>query len=115
DGSHLDDAIQRSGQARRGLDDLATGSPGQKPIHPQYVARVLDEVAADDAVFSCDVGTPTVWAARYLRMNGKRRLLGSFVHGSMANSLPQAIGAQASHPGRQVITLSGDGGIAMLL
>jgi pyruvate dehydrogenase (quinone) len=66
-------------------------------------------------VFACDVGTPAVWAARYLRMNGKRRLLGSFNHGSMANALPQAIGAQASYPGRQVITLSGDGGLAMLL
>ncbi|HUL05277.1 MAG TPA: thiamine pyrophosphate-dependent enzyme, partial [Candidatus Acidoferrum sp.] len=72
-------------------------------------------VAADDAIFTCDVGTPTIWAARYLTMNGKRRLMGSFSHGSMANALPQAIGAQLSHPGRQVITLSGDGGLAMLL
>jgi len=74
--------------------------------------KILDELAAEDAVFSCDVGTPTIWAARYLRMNGKRRLLGSFTHGSMANALPQAVGAQASHPGRQVISLSGDGGLA---
>ncbi len=66
-------------------------------------------------MFTCDVGTPTIWAARYLRMNGKRRLLGSFSHGSMANALPQAIGAQAAFPGRQVISLSGDGGLAMLL
>jgi pyruvate dehydrogenase (quinone) len=91
------------------------GEPGRTPIHPQYVAKVLDELAAEDAVFTCDVGTPTVWAARYLHMNGKRRLLGSFSHGSMANALPQAIGVQASHPGRQVITLSGDGGLSMLL
>src|SRR6202020_2688973 len=77
--------------------------------------RTLDELASDDAIISCDVGTPTIWAARYLTMNGKRRLLGSFNHGSMANALPQAIGIQASHPGRQVITLSGDGGLAMLL
>jgi pyruvate dehydrogenase (quinone) len=76
---------------------------------------VLNEVAAEDAIFSCDVGTPTIWAARYLTMNGKRRLLGSFNHGSMGNALPQAIGAQLSHPDRQVITLSGDGGLAMLL
>src|SRR6202044_1941202 len=81
----------------------------------QYVARMIDEVAAEDAIFSCDVGTPTIWAARYLKMNGKRRLLGSFNHGSMANALPQAIGAQLEFPDRQVITLSGDGGIAMLL
>jgi pyruvate dehydrogenase (quinone) len=115
DQAHLDAAIQHYQTARKGLDDLATGEPGRKPIHPQYVAKVLDEVAAPDAIFSCDVGTPTIWAARYLTMNGKRRLLGSFSHGSMANALPQAIGAQVSHPGRQVITLSGDGGIAMLM
>jgi pyruvate dehydrogenase (quinone) len=85
------------------------------PIHPQYVAKLVNDVASDDAIVTCDVGTPTVWAARYLRMNGKRRLLGSFVHGSMANALPQAIGAQAALPDRQVISLSGDGGVAMLL
>lgn len=113
--SHLKEACQHYQTARKGLDDLASGEPGRKPIHPQYVARVLDEVAAEDAIFSCDVGTPTLWAARYLRMNGKRRLLGSFTHGSMANALPQAIGAQLSHPDRQVITLSGDGGLGMLM
>jgi pyruvate dehydrogenase (quinone) len=81
--------------------------------HPQYVARVIDELAAPDAILTCDTGTPTIWAARYLTMNGQRRLLGSFNHGSMANALPQAIGAQASHPGRQVVALCGDGGLAM--
>jgi pyruvate dehydrogenase (quinone) len=115
DDAHLSASRKHYGEARKGLDDLATGGAGEKPIHPQYVAKVLDELAAEDAVFSCDVGTPTVWAARYLRMNGKRRLLGSFTHGSMANALPQAIGAQVSHPGRQVISLSGDGGLAMLM
>ena len=115
DRDHLDDAVKHYQSARQGLDDLATGEPGRKPIHPQYVARVLDELAAADAIFSCDVGTPTIWAARYLTMNGKRRLVGSFNHGSMANALPQAIGAQVSHQDRQVVTLSGDGGIAMLL
>ena len=84
-------------------------------MHPQYVAKVVDELASDDAIFSCDVGTPTVWAARYLTMNGKRRLLGSFNHGSRANALPQAIGAQLAFPGRQVVTFSGDGGLSMLL
>jgi pyruvate dehydrogenase (quinone) len=112
---HLDASVNHYKQARKGLDDLAVGEPGHTPIHPQYVARVLDEVASEDAVFICDVGTPTVWAARYLRMNGRRRLLGSFNHGSMANSVPQAIGAQVAFPGRQIITLSGDGGLAMLL
>jgi pyruvate dehydrogenase (quinone) len=115
DRSYLDTCLAHYRSARKGLDDLATGEAGRSPMHPQYVARMVDELAADDAVFSCDVGTPTVWAARYLHMNGKRRLLGSFTHGSMANALLQAIGVQASHPGRQVITLSGDGGLAMML
>src|SRR6266850_1829695 len=112
---HLKASLEHYQKARKGLDELATGESGRKPIHPQYVVRVLDELAAKDAIFSCDVGTPTVWAARYLTMNGQRRLLGSFNHGSMANALPQAIGAQVSHPRRQVISLSGDGGLAMLM
>ena len=112
---HLDASLDHYREARKGLDDLATGTPGQLPIHPQYVAKVLDELAAEDAIFSADVGTPVIWAARYLTMNGRRRLLGSFNHGSMANALPQAIGAQISHPGRQVVTLSGDGGVSMLV
>jgi pyruvate dehydrogenase (quinone) len=112
---HLEASLAHYRKARQGLDDLATGDPGVKPIHPQFVARVLDDMAAGDAVFTCDVGTPTVWAARYLTMNGRRRLLGSFTHGSMANALPQAIGAQLAYPERQVISMSGDGGLAMLL
>jgi pyruvate dehydrogenase (quinone) len=112
---HLNESLEHYRKTRSGLDELATGDSGKKPIHPQYVARVLDQLAAEDAIFACDVGTPTIWAARYLTMNGKRRLLGSFTHGSMANALPQAIGAQASYPGRQVITMSGDGGFAMLM
>lgn len=113
--THLNRSLEHYREARKGLDDLATGQPGRKPIHPQYVAKMLDELADKATIFTCDVGTPTIWAARYLRMNGKRRLLGSFNHGSMANALPQAIGAQVSHPGRQVIALSGDGGLAMLM
>ena len=111
---HLQRSLEHYRKARKGLDDLAVPTPDQ-PIHPQYLARILDETAPDDAIFCADVGTPVIWAARYLRMNGRRRLLGSFNHGSMANALPQAIGAAASHPGRAVITLSGDGGLAMLL
>jgi pyruvate dehydrogenase (quinone) len=112
---YLDACRKHYAETRKGLDDLAVGEPGRTPIHPQYIAKIVDELAADDAIFTCDVGTPTVWAARYLHMNGKRRLIGSFNHGSMANALPHAIGAQAAFPGRQVITLSGDGGLAMLL
>ena len=114
-GAHLQESVEHYRKARKGLDDLATPNSNKKPIHPQYVARVLDQLAAEDAIFTCDVGTPTIWAARYLTMNGKRRIIGSFNHGSMANALPQAIGAQTSHPGRQVISMSGDGGFAMLM
>jgi len=115
DRKHLDDSVAHYRRARAGLDDLARGTPGHKPIHPQYLARLLSEAAADDAVFTCDVGTPTIWAARYLVMNGRRRLLGSFVHGSMANAMAHAIGAQAAQPQRQVVSMSGDGGFAMLM
>lgn len=113
--AHLDAALADYREARKGLDDLAKGTPGQRPIHPQYLAKVLNEVASDDAIFTVDVGTPVIWAARYLRMNGRRRLLSSFNHGSMANALPQALGAQISHPGHQVVALSGDGGVSMLM
>jgi len=115
DRRHLDASLDHYREARKGLDDLATGNPGQLPIHPQYVAKVLNDLAAEDAIFAADVGTPVIWATRYLTMNGRRRLLGSFNHGSMANALPQTIGAQISHPGRQVVTLSGDGGVSMLM
>jgi pyruvate dehydrogenase (quinone) len=87
----------------------------QVPIHPEYVAAVLDEVAADDAVFTVDTGMCNVWAARYLTPNGRRRVIGSFRHGSMANALPHAIGAQFAYPGRQVVSMSGDGGLSMLM
>lgn len=115
DGAHLEEAQAHYKKARKELDDLADAKPGDTLIHPQYVTAVLDRLASEDAIFTCDVGTPTVWAARYLTMNGKRRLLGSFNHGSMANALPQAIGAQTAYPERQVVSMSGDGGLAMLM
>ncbi len=124
DSRHLDAALKHYAEAREDLDDLATGTPkrgwfglksGTGPIHPQYLTKLLSEAASEDAVFTADVGTPTIWAARYLKMNGRRRLLGSWVHGSMANAMAQGIGAQAAQPGRQVISLSGDGGFAMLM
>lgn len=101
--------------ARHALDELAVIKPDDHMIHPQALARLLSEHAAEDAIFTCDVGTQTAWAARYLKMNGKRRLLGSFNHGSMANAMLQAIGAQVSYPNRQVISMSGDGGFAMMM
>jgi pyruvate dehydrogenase (quinone) len=115
DRHHLEKSLDHYQEARQSLDELATGEAGDTSMHPQYVARLLNEQAAEDAIFTCDVGTPTIWAARYLRMNGQRRLIGSFNHGSMANAMPQAFGAQMVSPGRQVIALAGDGGFAMLM
>lgn len=115
DRSWLDGSLKHYAKAREGLDELAVGKPGRKPIHPQYLTKLLSEAAADDAVFTADVGTPTIWAARYLKMNGRRRLLGSWVHGSMANAMVQGIGVQATAPGREVIALCGDGGFSMLM
>jgi pyruvate dehydrogenase (quinone) len=111
---HLRASVEHYAEARAALDKLADGKPGGR-LHPQHVVRVLSERASEDAVFTADVGLPTVWSARYLAMNGKRRLIGSFWHGSMANAMPHAIGAQAAFPGRQVISLSGDGGFTMLM
>jgi pyruvate dehydrogenase (quinone) len=115
DGTHLAQARQHYSKARKSLDDLAVGKPGKRMLHPQQVAKAISDQAAADAIFTCDVGLPTVWAARYLAMNGKRRLIGSFWHGSMANAMAQAIGAQATFPDRQVVSLSGDGGFTMLM
>jgi pyruvate dehydrogenase (quinone) len=115
DSGHLDGALADYRKARADLDALAESGPRSKIIHPQYVNRLVSELADDDAIFSCDVGTPVAWAARYLKMNGRRRLVGSFSHGSMANAMLQAIGAQATFPKRQVISLSGDGGFTMMM
>ena len=115
DTHHLDASRGTYARTRAQLDSLATGDRNRTPVLPEFLTRRIDALSADDAVFIADVGTPVIWAARYLTMNGHRRLLGSFNHGSMANAVPQAIGAQASHPGRQVVTLSGDGGLSMML
>jgi pyruvate dehydrogenase (quinone) len=98
DTGHLDQMTRHYRRARSRLDRLATDRGNTSPLHPQHVAATVDRLAADDTIFTVDVGTPCIWAARYLRMNGDRRLIGSFNHGSMANALPHAIGAQASHP-----------------
>src|SRR5262249_41635900 len=108
-------AQQHYAKSRRELDHLAKGTPGKGLVHPQQIAKAISDHAAADAIFTCDVGLPTVWAARYLGMTGRRRRLGSFWHGSRANAMAQAIGAQAAYPGRQVISLSGDGGFTMLM
>lgn len=116
DRGFLDEMLRRHERALRNVVEAYTGDVRQRtPIHPEYVADVLDEIAAEDAIFTVDTGMNNVWAARYLTPNGRRRVMGSFLHGTMANALPHAIGAQFAQPGRQVISMSGDGGLAMLL
>lgn len=116
DRSYLDRMLrEHSRKLHRVVEAYTTGIEHRTPIHPEYAASILDDVAADDAVFTVDTGMGNVWAARYLTPNGRRRMIGSFRHGSMANALPQAIGAQLAAPGRQVISISGDGGLAMLM
>jgi pyruvate dehydrogenase (quinone) len=116
DTAHLDQMVEHYRGARERFDHQAsTEHHARAGVHPQALTAAIDRIAAYDAVFLADVGTPMLWAARHLSMNGRRRLIGSFNHGTMANALPQALGVQASHPGRQVVTLSGDGGLSMLL
>jgi pyruvate dehydrogenase (quinone) len=115
DGTHLEECLADYARARRDLDSLAELDPATNHVHPQAVSRIVSEVAAEDAIFTCDVGTPIAWAARYLKLNGRRRLVGSFNHGSMANAMMHAIGAQVSFPNRQVISFSGDGGFSMMM
>lgn len=117
-------------QDRRFLDEMlrkhdrlmnkAVGAYTQKaerlvPIHPEYAASLLDQAASPDAVFTADTGMCNVWAARYINPLGTRRIIGSYLHGTMANALPHAVGAQLSQPDRQVVALCGDGGLSMLL
>lgn len=113
--THLESSLKHYAKTRAKLDDLATPTKKGQPLHPQFITRTLDRLADEDAMFTADVGTPVIWAARYLTMNGRRRLVGSFTHGSMANALPHAMGAQAAFPGRQVVALAGDGGLSMLM
>ncbi|RCW42914.1 pyruvate dehydrogenase (quinone) [Halopolyspora algeriensis] len=116
DRSYLDQMLrEHADRLERVVDAYTRNVERQVPIHPEYVADVLDDVATEDAVFTVDTGMCNVWSARYVTPNGRRRVLGSFVHGSMANALPQAIGAQLADRERQVIAMAGDGGLAMLL
>ena len=111
---HLDRSLHHYRKTRKSLDALAVNDRDRSPIRPEYVVGVADRLAATDAVFTCDVGSPVVWAARYPTMNGRRRLVGSFNHGTMACALPHAIGAQTAFHDRQVVALAGDGGLNML-
>jgi pyruvate dehydrogenase (quinone) len=110
----LDDCVKRHEDAFRRLDRRATVGRGGK-IHPQYLAHLIDQYADDDAVFTADGGSPMVWLLRHVRATGRRRTILSLTHGTMANAMPQALGAKKALPNRQVISMSGDGGLAMLL
>jgi len=114
DTSFLDDCVKRHEDAFRMLDKRATVGRGGA-IHPQYLAHLIDHYAADDAVFTADVGSPMVWLLRHIRATERRRTILSLTHGTMANAMPQALGAKKAAPNRQVISLSGDGGLSMLL
>jgi pyruvate dehydrogenase (quinone) len=112
---HLKACLDRSRETQKSLARHSDTNNRTGPLAPETVTSILSEVADDDAVFTVDTGMTAVWAARYLRMKRDRRLIGSFNHGSMANAMPQAIGAQLAFPKRQVISMSGDGGFAMLM
>ncbi|MFJ6833673.1 pyruvate dehydrogenase [Streptomyces sp. NPDC091209] len=112
----LDKMLKKHADALEGVVKAYTRKVDKHvPIHPEYVASVLDELADGDAVFTVDTGMCNVWAARYISPNGSRRVIGSFSHGSMANALPMAIGAQFTDRRRQVVSMSGDGGFSMLM
>jgi len=115
DRSFLDAMLGKHKEALRRLNVYVDHVGKQTPMHPEPVAAALSEIAADDAIFTADTGMCNVWSSRYVRATKDRRLIGSFTHGSMANALPQAIGAQCAYPGRQVIAMAGDGGLAMLM
>lgn len=113
DRSFLDDCVARHDKAKEALDKRATAHEGK--IHPQYLASLIDKHAAQNAIFTADGGSPTVWLLRHVKANGRRRTLISLTHGTMANAMPQALGAKRAFPDRQVISMSGDGGLSMLL
>jgi pyruvate dehydrogenase (quinone) len=112
---HLRACVERSRDTEKSLNRHAQSRKDGEPLPPEFVTAMLNEVASDDAIFTVDTGMTAVWAARYLKMTAERRLIGSFNHGSMANAMPQAIGAQKEFPDRQVISMSGDGGFTMLM
>ncbi len=117
DRSFLDAMLKRHAELLESVVGKYTteAREARTPIHPELAASVLDELADEDAYFTVDTGMCNVWSSRYLTPNGKRDESASFLHGTMANALPQAIGIQAAFPDRQVISWSGDGGLGMLM
>ncbi|TPD97490.1 ubiquinone-dependent pyruvate dehydrogenase [Stenotrophomonas maltophilia] len=114
DSSFLDECIEHRDKALKKREQEEQPGEGEL-IHPQHLTALLSKYATDDALFTADGGSPMVWVLRHIRVNGRRRTLTSLLHGTMANAMPQALGLQKAFPGRQVISLSGDGGLAMLL
>jgi pyruvate dehydrogenase (quinone) len=114
DRSFLDACLKRREDALKTLAHEEHPGKGEL-IHPQYLLKLLNQHAADDALFTADSGSAMVWTLRHIHTNGKRRTMASLLHGSMANAMPQALGLQKAYPGRQVISVSGDGGLSMLL
>jgi pyruvate dehydrogenase (quinone) len=115
DRAFLDAMLGKTKEARRRLNVYVDHAGKRTPMHPEPVAAALSEIAEHDAIFTADTGMCNVWSSRYVQATKDRRLIGSFTHGSMANALPQAIGAQCCYPDRQVIAMCGDGGLAMLM
>ena len=114
DNTFLRTHVEKTEHFNKRLQHYVTKGPAIKPIRPEYVAAVLDELADDDAMFFADTGTPCIWAARHIHYGPQRRLFGSFTWASMASASPNAFGAQLAFPGRQSIALCGDGGFTML-
>jgi len=115
DRSHLDRALTTTERWRKRMGHYVTRGPELSPIRPEYLASTIDELASDDAAFCVDTGTACIWAARYITARRDRRIFGSFSWASMANAMPNALGIALAYPGRQVIALCGDGGLAMLM
>ena len=115
DRAYLESIVTKHKEALRKMNVYVDHVGKRTPMHPEPVAAALSELAAPDAIFTADTGMCNVWSARHVKASKDRRMIGSFNHGSMANALPQAIGAQCAYPGRQVISMSGDGGLAMLM
>lgn len=115
DSEHLDASLKRHAKDVKDMNAYMEGNDKESPIRPEQVTTALNQYAAPDAVFTVDTGTPCIWSARFLCSTLGRKTLASFNHGSMANAMPMAIGAQKAYPNRQVIALCGDGGLSMLL
>ena len=115
DDSFLQSQLEFYGKVKERMQTYVDDRGEKDAIHPEFVAATIDKLANQDAIFTMDTGMCCVWGARYINSTGKRSMIGSFNHGSMANAMPQAIGAALAFPNRQVVAFCGDGGLSMLL